>query len=532
MQGAIHNSTSRLVTSLTQLVRPSRTARTAGLRPFLSAKMMAGDTEGDQPRRTKVLTMDTMNPHIKLMEYAVRGPIVARANELEKQLEQGASKPFNDIVKCNIGDAHAMGQRPLTFLRQVVALCTYPKLLEDPSFPEDAKNRARRILHSCKGGSIGSYSESPGLDVIREDAADYIQRRDGGIPSNPNDIILSAGASEGIRCVLKLLVSGKGKERSGVMIPIPQYPLYSATLAEIDAIQINYYLDEANAWGLDVAELQRSIDKARTHCTPRCIVVINPGNPTGQVISRSNIEDVIKFAHREGLVIVADEVYQDNVYAKGSHFHSFKKVLTELGDEYSNQELMSFHSTSKGYMGECGLRGGYCEIINLDTEVKTQLFKLISAKLCPTVSGQAVMDVVVNPPKEGEPSYETFSEEKAHVLSTLAEKAKIVAEAFNSVEGISCNPVMGAMYSFPRIDLPQNAVNKAKEVGKAPDVFYAEHLLEEAGICVVPGSGFGQRPGTYHFRMTILPSVEKFKDVMERFKKFHSSFMARYKDED
>ncbi|XP_033626127.1 alanine aminotransferase 1-like [Asterias rubens] len=536
MQRAIHAN--RLVSVISppyggQAASWTRTKLPACCRPFLvGANMMAGGINGSQPPRRKVLTLATMNPHIKVMEYAVRGPIVARATELEKELEQGAIKPFKDIVKCNIGDAHAMGQKPLTFLRQVVALCTYPKLLEDKNFPEDAKERARRILHSCKGGSIGSYSDSTGLDVIRHDAADYIQRRDGGIPSNPDNIMLSAGASEAIRCVLKMLVSGEGKEKSGVMIPIPQYPLYSATLAEINAVQINYYLDEAKNWSLDVSELQRSIDEARKHCTPRCIVIINPGNPTGQVVSRSNIEDVIKFAHKENLFILADEVYQDNVYAKGSQFHSFKKVLTELGDKYSSQELASFHSTSKGYMGECGLRGGYCEIHNLDPDVKSQLFKLISAKLCPTVSGQAVMDVVVNPPREGEVSYELFAKERAHVLSTLAEKAKIVAEAFNSVEGVTCNPVMGAMYSFPNIKLPQNAINKAKEMNKAPDVFYAEHLLEEAGICVVPGSGFGQRPGTYHFRMTILPSVEKFKDVMERFKKFHSSFMARYTDED
>lgn len=91
-------------------------------------------------------------------------------------------------------------------------------------------------------------------------------------------------------------------------------------------------------------------------------MVINPGNPTGQVLSRDNIEEIIKFAYKEQLFILADEVYQDNIYATGSKFYSFKKVLVEMGEPYSSLELASFMSCSKGYMGECGLRGGYAEV--------------------------------------------------------------------------------------------------------------------------------------------------------------------------
>ena len=86
-------------------------------------------------------------------------------------------------------------------------------------------------------------------------------------------------------------------------------------------------MDEARNWALDTHELERSIKEARNKCSVRAIVIINPGNPTGQVLSRQNIEDVIKFAHKENLFIFADEVYQHNVYAEGSKFHSFKKVI-------------------------------------------------------------------------------------------------------------------------------------------------------------------------------------------------------------
>lgn len=313
------------------------------------------------------------------------------------------------------------------------------------------------------------------------------------------------------------------------MVPIPQYPLYSATITEFDMEQIGYYLDESNNWGLDIDELQRSVDEAKKTSAPRAIVIINPGNPTGQVLSRENIEAVIKFAYKENLFIFADEVYQDNIYCPKSCFHSFKKVIMEMGEPYNKMDMASFMSCSKGYMGECGIRGGYAEVINMCSEVKAMLLKSISAQLCPTTVGQACIDVVVHPPKKGEPSHELFMKEKHSVLDTLKHRAEMVANTFNSIEGFSCNTVQGAMYAFPQIKLPEKAIEAAKKAGQSPDTFYAFQLLENTGICIVPGSGFGQKPGTYHFRTTILPQKEKLKEMLELFRKFHVKFLAEYK---
>ncbi|XP_061879650.1 alanine aminotransferase 2-like isoform X1 [Entelurus aequoreus] len=509
--------------------------------PHLSARAMAGlsstrcglpkesVTENGASPRGKVLTIDTMNPTVKMVEYAVRGPIVQRAVELEKELSEGRKKPFHEVIKANIGDAHAMGQQPITFFRQVLALCSYAELLNDSTFPEDAKSRARRILQSCGGHSMGSYTASQGIDCVRWDVARYIEQRDGGVECDPDDIYLTTGASDGIVTMLKLLVCGEGAARTGVMISIPQYPLYSAALAELGAVQINYYLNEDKCWSLDISELQRALEDARRYCNPRALCIINPGNPTGQVQSRKCIEDVIRFAAKERLFLMADEVYQDNVYAEGCRFHSFKKVLFEMGPEYSNTvELASFHSTSKCYMGECGLRGGYMEIINMDNEVKAQLTKLVSVRLCPPVPGQVLMDLVVNPPRPGEPSYDRFLKERTSTLSALAEKAKLTQEVLNTVPGISCNPVQGAMYSFPRINIPEKAVKEATEKGQEADMFYCMRLLEETGICLVPGSGFGQKDGTFHFRMTILPPADKLKTLLSKVKEFHHKFTQQY----
>ncbi|XP_032923879.1 alanine aminotransferase 2-like [Catharus ustulatus] len=479
-------------------------------------------------RRARVLTPESMNPAIRRVEYAVRGPIVTRALEIEQELKKGLPKPFTEVIKANIGDAHAMGQQPITFLRQVTALCLCPELMKDESIPSDAKERAQRLLSACGGHSVGAYSASPGVQMVRENVARYIERRD-GVPATADDIFLSTGASDAIVNILKLLVSGEGSQRTGVLIPIPQYPLYSAALAELEAVQVNYYLAEERCWALDVAELRRALAEGRQRCCPRVLCIINPGNPTGQVQSRECIEDVIKFAYEERLFLMADEVYQDNIYAEGSAFHSFKKVLMEMGPPYSAEvELASFHSISKGFMGECGLRGGYVEVVNMNPEVKAQLAKLVSVRLCPPVLGQLILDTVMDPPKPGEPSYERFQAEKEAVLGALAEKARLTQEIFNQTPGIHCNPVQGAMYSFPRIELPPKALAAAKEKKQAPDMFFCMRLLEETGICVVPGSGFGQKEGTFHFRMTILPPTEKLKILLEKLSTFYTKFVKEF----
>nr|XP_021408229.1 alanine aminotransferase 2 [Lonchura striata domestica] len=276
-----------------------------------------------------------------------------------------------------------------------------------------------------------------------------------------------------------------------------------------------------NPWGGSVGWIRGIRGRSVPDETPRPF--------PGQVQSRECIEEVIKFAFEEKLFLMADEVYQDNVYAEGSAFHSFKKVLMEMGPPYSDSvELASFHSISKGFMGECGLRGGYMEVVNLHPEVKAQLTKMVSVRLCPPVPGQLLLDAVMDPPKPGEPSYERFQAEKEAVLGALAEKARLTQEMLNRTPGMRCNPVQGAMYAFPRIEIPARALDAAKEKKQAPDMFFCMRLLEETGICVVPGSGFGQKEGTYHFRMTILPPTEKLKLLLEKLGQFYTKFVQEF----
>ena len=156
------------------------------------------------------------------------------------------------------------------------------------------------------------------------------------------------------------------------------------------------------------------------------------------------------------------------------------------------------------------------------------LLKSISSRLCPTLLGQACMDVIVNPPKPGDPSYKLWSAQKEGILTSLARRAKLVASRLNGIDRMTCNPVQGALYAFPQVHLPEKAIDVATEAGQAPDVFYAFSLLEETGICVVPGSGFGQKPGTFHFRTTIVPQEDVIGEMLERLIEFHLKFVEKY----
>ncbi|VDK39246.1 unnamed protein product [Taenia asiatica] len=492
------------------------------------------------PRNYTKISVQGINPNMRKLEYAVRGPIVQRAIQIEKDLLKGEKKPFNSIIKCNIGDCQVAGQTPISFIRQVIAVACDTHLMDSSAIPSDAKERAMRFLRSV-GGSVGAYSQSTGVEVVREDIAAYIEQRD-GIPASPENIFLATGASEAVKFILGLVATTKGgSQRAGVMIPIPQYPLYSATLSEFNNYQIGYYLEEESGWSLREEELEKRLTEAKAHCEPRVLVVINPGNPTGQVLTRDNIAAVLRFAHRNNLLVLADEVYQHNIYAPDRDFHSFKSVLHDLGGNIATEvQLASMMSASKGFMGECGFRGGYCELVNFDPEVRAQLYKCLSARLCPPVLGQwcliiallmplkLAMDVVVNPPRPGEPSYEQFCAEKSQVLSDLAKKAKLVESLFNQLPGYHCQPVMGAMYAFPRLELPPKAMRAAELANMPADTFYVTKLLEDTGVCVVPGSGFSQKPGTFHFRTTILPKVDQMHVMMERLGHFHLDFLKTY----
>jgi len=472
-----------------------------------------------------ILGRKHLNENLLRAEYAVRGPIVLRAQELERQGMK--------IIYCNIGNPQALAQKPLTYLRQILSLIEYPELLQHQGtsslFPKDVLEKANSILQRHPHGS-GAYTQSTGIPFIREAVAQFIRNRD-GIPSDSDRIILTDGASKGVQAVLLALLR---EQRDGFMIPIPQYPLYSASIAMYNGKQIGYYLDEANHWQLNETALSESLDEAKVGgIHPVGIVVINPGNPTGAVLSYDNIKMVIQFALRHDLCIIADEVYQENVYDTYSQFYSFAKVMHDLN--ITDVPLFSLHSASKGFLGECGHRGGYMEMRNISPEVSAEFVKLQSISLCSNVAGQLTTYLMVSPPRQGEQSYPLYAREKNEILSGLKAKAEILEKGINKIEGLSLDLPQGAMYAFVKVELPaEKGVNiekmteaERREHDAQRDSDYCMSLLEETGICVVPGSGFGQLPGTFHFRTTFLPPQNVIEELVLKLRTFHESYVKK-----
>ncbi len=134
----------------------------------------------------------------------------------------------------------------------------------------------------------------------------------------------------------------------------------------------------------------------------------------------------------------------------------------------------------------------------------------------------------MNPPQQGEESYDSFHNERSTILQSMKRRARLLSDALNKMEGISCTSIDGAMYAFPTITIPPKAVSEAERLGVAADEFYCMKLLEETGIVVVPGSGFGQKEGTFHFRTTVLPQEEDLQLVIQSISDFHHKLLADY----
>lgn len=476
------------------------------------------------------ITIKDLNENVLKAKYAVRGAIPMRAEELATQLnENSKSLPFDKIINANIGNPQQLKQKPLSFYREVLSILQYPEILEKntDSFQPDAVSRAKRLLKDI-GGSVGAYSSSQGVLGVRKTVADFICKRDDGEPAYPEDIFLTAGASAAVTYLLNILCRG---DQTGVLIPIPQYPLYTATLALNNSHALPYYLDEKNGWATNTKEIEHVVkDSIKKDIKPTVLVVINPGNPTGAVLSKENIEDIFEIAAKYGIVVIADEVYQENVF-EDVKFHSMKKVLRSLQcshpGKFDNVQLASLHSTSKGVSGECGQRGGYMELTGFTHEIRQVILKLASISLCPVVTGQALVDLMVSPPKKGEHSFSKDQEERTAIHFELSKRSTLLWETFNKLEGIECQKPQGAMYLFPQLYLPHRAIQMAQHLEMTPDEFYCKELLEHTGICTVPGSGFGQVPGTYHLRTTFLaPGDQWIKD----WEKFHKEFFNKYRD--
>ncbi|XP_075540037.1 alanine aminotransferase 2-like [Dermacentor variabilis] len=219
-------------------------------------------------------------------------------------LSLGRQQGFPYLIRCDLSDPQAQGQKPITFLRQVVSVCAYGRVAEN--MPQDVIERAREIMDKCPGRSVGSM-RFQGHPTIRKDIADFISKKD-CVQAAAENIWITDGVIRGVSIVLQVLKRCLNGEKAGALTCIPQYMGFHDVFNEEGYYLACYCLDEANGWAHNAAAMQKALDASRMKCKPRCLLLVNPGNPSSTVLSTQQIEDIVEFAYKNELIILADEI--------------------------------------------------------------------------------------------------------------------------------------------------------------------------------------------------------------------------------
>ena len=320
------------------------------------------------------------------------------------------------------------------------------------------------VYKAMKDGHNGyapSQGIKPALDAIRAEAA----RK--GI-TNIQDVFVTTGVSETVDLCLSALVNPD----EDILTPCPDYPLYSAVLAKLGNDLNTYYLNEEDGWQPDLEDVKRKI-------TPRtrAIVLINPNNPTGSVCSRRMLEQIAELARQHNLVVFADEIYDKLILDDDQHI-SMAAVAPDV-------PVVTFGGLSKNYLAP-GWRIGWGIISGNASALKPYvegIGKLLRSRLCANHPEQYAIKAALDGPQD----------HLIEVREKLRSRRDLTVKWCNSTPHVSCVSPRGAFYAYPRLDIPEG-----------DDVFVRELIIRKH-VLTVHGSGFGQKPGTKHFRIVFLP---------------------------
>jgi alanine-synthesizing transaminase len=331
----------------------------------------------------------------------------------------------------------------------------------DFATPPHMIDAVAKAMRDGKNGYAPSLGVTEAIKAVRAEA-----ERKGIL--NLQSVFMTAGVSEAVDVCLTALVN----PGENVLTPQPEYPLYSAVLAKLGAQPNSYLLDEANEWQPDLDHLA-----SRIFTGTRAIVLINPNNPTGAVYSRQTLEAVAELARRHNLVIIADEIY-DKLILDGEPHLSIAALAPDV-------PVVTLGGLSKSYLVP-GWRVGWAMVSGNAVAVKPYsdaIAKLLRARLCSNHPQQ----YAVRPALEGPQDHLT------EVRSKLRRRRDLTMEWCERPPRIHCVKPRGAFYAFPRVEIEE------------PDEEFVKRLLREKQVLVVHGSGFGEAPGTRHFRIVFLP---------------------------
>ena len=382
--------------------------------------------------------------------YAVRD-IVVLANEV--------AKTGKEMLYLNIGDPNLYDFAP-------------------PAHIVESVHKAMLANHN-------GYAPSSGIpEAVKAIEHEANQK---GI-KNIQDIFITTGASEAIEICLTALVD----EGENVLAPAPGYPLYSAVSSKLRAIEIPYYLDEANDWQPDIEDIKRKInDKTRG------IILINPNNPTGSLYSKEILQQIVDVALEYDLIIFTDEIYDKLLFDD--------KEYTSIASLNSDVSCVTFGGLSKNYFVP-GFRIGW-GIVSGKKEILSNYIEAINKILRARLSANHPEQYAIKPALEGLQDHLLIAKQK------LTKRRDVTYEMLNAIPGMSCDKPEGAFYAFPCMHTEHS------------DEEFVNGLIRETGVVVVPGTGFGQVPGSHHFRIVFLPNEQILEKAYKKIALYYDKFL-------
>lgn len=387
--------------------------------------------------------------------YDIRGPIMDAARRLEQQGER--------IIKLNIGNLALFG-------------------FDAP--PEIQRDMIRHLPDSA------GYSDARGIVPARE--AVVARATAQGIRGvTLDDVYLGNGASELIGMATNALLN----ERDELLIPSPDYPLWTAAAALAGGTPVHYLCDEENGWLPDIEDIRRKVTPAT-----KGIVVINPNNPTGALYSDAVLRQIVDVAREHGLVILADEVYDRVLYDDAVH--------TAIGSLSDDVLTLTFNSLSKSYRS-CGYRAGWLVVSGDKSTAEDYiegLTMLSNMRLCANVPGQWAVRTAL--------TEEHGIEDLVAEGGRLRRQRDLAHELITAIPGVTAVRPQGALYLFPRLDPAVYPIEDDRE-------FFLE-LLEATNVMLVQGTGFNW-PKPDHFRIVFLPNEDDLREAIGRIAKFLES---------
>ena len=391
--------------------------------------------------------------------YDIRGPIMDAARQMEDEGQK--------IIKLNLGNLAVFGF----------------------DAPEEIQQDMIRNLPNSAG-----YSDSKGIFAARKAVMHETQKQ--GIKGvTLDDIYLGNGASELITMATNALLDN-GDE---LLLPMPDYPLWTAATSLSGGTPVHYLCDEANGWMPNLADIRAKI-------TPRtkAIVVINPNNPTGVLYSNELLMGIVAIAREHGLVILADEVYDKVLYEGARH--------TAMACLSSDVLTLTFNSLSKSYRS-CGYRAGWM-VVSGDKRAAVDYIEglnmLSNMKLCSNVPGQWAIQTALG-------GYQSINDLTCEG-GRLRRQRDLAYELITAIPGVSCVKPVAALYMFPRLDPVIYPIKDDRQ-------FFLE-LLRQTRVMLVQGTGFNW-PDPDHFRIVFLPHEDDLREAIGRIAKFLESYRNR-----